>query len=49
MIYFNATDEAAAIDTKGYSKVVDVTSGTPTESATLPTSIARKDFVILKK
>lgn len=49
LIYFNATDKAAAIDTKGYSKVVDVTTGVVTESETLPTSVARKDFVILKK
>lgn len=49
LIYFNATDEAATIDTKGYSKVVDVTTGVVTESETLPTSVARKDFVILKK
>ena len=42
-------NEAVNIDTAGYSKVVDVTSGTPTESATLPTTVPASGFVILKK
>ena len=46
---FNATEEAVNIDTAGYSKVVDVTSGTPTESATMPTTVPASGFVILKK
>ena len=49
LVYFNATEEAVNIDTAGYSKVVDVTSGTPTESATLPTTVPASGFVILKK
>ena len=49
MVYFNATEEAVNIDTAGYSKVVDVTSGTPTESTTLPTTVPASGFVILKK
>lgn len=48
-IYFNATKSDFAITTDGYTKVVDVTSGTPTESTTLPTSVPAKGFVILKK
>lgn len=48
-IYFNATKTDFAITTDGYTKVVDVTSGTPTESTTLPTSVPAKGFVILKK
>lgn len=49
LVYFNATEGAVNIDTAGYSKVVDVTSGTPTESATLPTTVPASGFVILKK
>lgn len=52
LIYFNATEEEfvpLADDIKDYTKVIDVTSGTPTESTTLPTSVPAKSFVILKK
>ena len=49
LVYFNATDEAVDITTTGYTKAVDVSSGTPTESATLPATVAAKSFVILKK
>ena len=49
LVYFNATDAAVSIDTTGYTTVVDVTSGTPAESTTLPASVAGKSFVILKK
>ena len=49
LVYFNATSSAETITTTGYTKVVDVTSGTPTESTTLPTSVPAKGFVILKK
>lgn len=48
-VYFNATDNEQTCDTTGYSKVVDVTSGTPAESTTLPSSVPAKGFVILKK
>ena len=48
-IYFNATSTDFAITTDGYTKVVDVTSGEPEESTTLPTSVPAKSFVILKK
>ncbi|MDE6246021.1 MAG: alpha-amylase [Treponemataceae bacterium] len=48
LVYFNATDEAVVIATTGYTKAVDVSSGTPTDSA-LPTTVAAKSFVILKK
>ena len=49
LVYFNATDKAVDITTTGYTKAVDVSSGTPTESATLPITVAAKSFVILKK
>lgn len=49
LVYFNATKDDFAITTDGYTKVIDVTSGTPTESTTLPTSVPAKGFVILKK
>ena len=48
-VYFNATAEGQTIDTTGYSKFVDVTSGAVTESTTLPATVAAKNFVILKK
>ena len=51
-IFFNATDnevEIASGEMTGYTKVIDVTSGTPEESTTVPTSIPAKSFVILKK
>lgn len=49
LVYFNATNADAAITTSGYTKVVDVTSGTPTESTTVPTTVQAKSFVILKR
>ena len=50
LVYFNATDKAVDdIDTSGYSTAVDVSSGTPTESADVPAKVAAKSFVILKK
>ena len=48
-VYFNATDKSVEIKSTGYTKVIDVTSGTPTESTTLPASVPAKSFVILKK
>ena len=51
-IFFNATDnevEIASGEMTGYTKVIDVTSGTPKESTTVPTSVSAKSFVILKK
>ncbi|MBP5449679.1 MAG: alpha-amylase, partial [Spirochaetales bacterium] len=48
-IYLNATDTEQAIDTTGYTKVIDVTSGTPTDGTTLPAKVGAKGFVILKK
>lgn len=48
-VYFNATDSAANIDVSGYSKVIDVASGTPTESTEIASSVPAKSFVILKK
>lgn len=48
LVYFNATEADVAIDATGYSKSVDVSSGTPTEVA-VPASVAAKSFVILKK
>lgn len=49
LVFFNATSSAANITTIGYTKLVDVTSGNVVESATLPTSVPAKSFVILKK
>ena len=52
LIYFNATEEdfvPLEDDIKDYKKVINVTSGTPTESTTLPASVPAKSFVILKK
>ena len=49
LVYFNATSSDYEIDTLDYTKVIDVTSGTPTESTTLPPSVPAKGFVILKK
>ena len=52
LIYFNATEKdfvPLADDINDYTKVIDVTSGTPTESTTLPESVPAKSFVILKK
>ena len=48
LVYFNATDSAVNIDVSGYSKAVDVTSGTPTDSAPV-SSVPAKSFVILEK
>lgn len=52
-VYFNASDAAVNISTSGYTKLVDVTSGNPTESTTesttVPTTVPAKSFVILKK
>ena len=49
VVYFNASDAEYSIDSNGCSKVVDVTTGTPIESTTLPTAVPAKSFVILKK
>ena len=49
LVYFNATDKSVEIESTGYTKAIDVTSGTPTESTTLPASVPAKSFVILKK
>ncbi|MBD5412356.1 MAG: hypothetical protein HDR51_06395 [Treponema sp.] len=48
LVYFNATDKAVNITTDGYTKAIDVSSGTPKDSA-LPTQVDAKSFVILKK
>lgn len=49
-IYFNATakDQSFTADV-GYTKAIDVSSGAVVESATLPTTVKAKSFVILKK
>ena len=48
LVYFNATDAEVNISASGYAKSVDVSSGTPTEGATV-SSVPAKSFVILKK
>lgn len=47
-VYFNATSSDVDISTKDYKKIVDITSGTPTESDSLPSKVVAKSFVILK-
>ena len=49
LVYFNATEKSVEIESTGYTKAIDVTSGTPTESTTLPASVSAKSFVILKQ
>ncbi|MGP1532297.1 MAG: hypothetical protein ACTTI5_08985, partial [Treponema sp.] len=49
LVYFNATSEAKTIDTTGYTKLIDVSSGSVNESGTIPPGIPAKSFVILKK
>ena len=49
MVYFNSAKEAFDIDTTGYTKLVDVTSGAVVESDALPANVAAGSFVILKK
>ena len=49
LVYFNATDETQHIDTMGYAKLIDVSSGSVNESGTIPPGITAKSFVILKK
>ena len=48
LVYFNATDAAVDINAAGYTKSVDVSSGTLTD-VLVPTKVAAKSFVILKK
>ncbi len=48
-IYFNASDDESAVNASGYSKSVDVSTGAPVESATVPAKVSAKSFVILKK
>lgn len=49
LVYFNASSAAANIDASGYTKLVDVTSGSVVESTDVPKSVPAKSFVILKK
>ena len=49
VVYFNATKADFAIDTTGYTTLIDITSGAVVESITLPAVVGAKDFVILKK
>lgn len=48
-VYFNASSSTQTIDTAGYSQVVTIDTGLIVESATLPTNVGAKSFVILKK
>lgn len=48
LIYFNATSNEQTIDTTGYTKAIDVTSGNPKEIL-VPSKVEAKNFVILKK
>lgn len=52
LVFFNATEKDAVLDPNeidGYSKVVDITSGSPKESGEIVSSVPAKSFVILKK
>ena len=49
VVYFNSTKTDFAIDTTGYTKLIDITSGEVVESTTLPAVVGAKNFVILKK
>ena len=49
VVYFNSTKTDFAIDTTGYTKLIDITSGAVVESTTLPAVVGAKNFVILKK
>lgn len=49
LVYFNATSETKTINTTGYTKLIDVSSGSVTESTSVPSGIPAKSFVILKK
>lgn len=49
LVYFNATDAEVSVSSGGYTKVIDVTTGTPTENTTIPEKVPAKSFVILKK
>lgn len=51
-VFFNATEKDVVIKSEeiaDYSKVVDITSGTPKESGEMVSSVLAKSFVILKK
>ena len=49
LVYFNATDAEVSVSSGGYTKVVDVSTGTPAESNAVPSKVPAKSFVILKK
>ena len=49
LVYFNASDAAVDVDTDGYSKEVDISSGNVEEKSISSTSVPAKSFVILKK
>jgi pullulanase len=49
LVYFNATDSVVNIDTEDCAKLIDISSGTPIEIPTLPSTVEAKSFVILKK
>ena len=49
LVYFNASDAAAAVDTVGYSKEVDISSGSVVENGISSKSVPAKSFVIFKK
>ena len=49
LVYFNATGDKQPINHEGYTKLIDVSSGSVTESPTIPSEVAAKSFIILKK
>ena len=49
LVYFNASDAAAAVDTDGYDYEVDISSGKVEKKAKSSTSVPAKSFVIFEK
>ena len=49
LVFFNASDADAAVDTDGYDYEVDISSGNVVEKSISSTSVPAKSFVILKK
>ena len=49
LVYFNATGDKQPISHEGYTKLIDVSSGSVKEFSAIPSEVAAKSFIILKK
>ena len=49
LVYFNASDAAAAVTTTGYNYEIDISEGEINEKSISSTSVPAKSFVIFKK